>query len=59
MAKFTTGKINNPNPALKKQTTPGSKGVKVGVNPKASASKVAKGKTGGISKAPKKANPAK
>lgn len=37
------------------QKTPGSKGVKSGVNPKAAAQKVAKGKVGGISKAPKKA----
>ena len=39
------------------QKTPGSKGVKSGVNPKAAASKVAKGRVGGTSKAPKKAEP--
>ena len=39
------------------QKTPGSKGVKSGVNPKAAAQKVPKGKVGGISKAPKKAEP--
>lgn len=41
------------------QKVPGSKGVKSGVNPKASAQKVAKGRVGGISKAPKKAEPSK
>ena len=39
------------------QKTPGSKGVKSGVNPKAAAQKVAKGKVGGISTAPKTAMP--
>ena len=43
--------------AIKKQTVPGSKGVMSGENPKAAASKVAKGRSGGVSKAPKKANP--
>jgi hypothetical protein len=39
------------------QKTPGSKGVKSGVNTKASASKVAKGRSGGTSTAPKTAMP--
>jgi hypothetical protein len=41
------------------QKVPGTKGVKSGVNPKASAQKVAKGRVGGTSKAPKKAEPSK
>ena len=41
------------------QKTPGSKGVKSGVNPKASAQKVAKGRVGGTSTAPKAAMPKK
>jgi hypothetical protein len=41
------------------QKTPGSKGVKSGVNPKAAVQKVAKGRVGGISKAPKSAQPGK
>ncbi len=59
MAKFTTGKINNPNAKVTALKAAGSKGVKSGVNPKASAQKVAKGKVGGISKAPKTASPSK
>lgn len=41
------------------QKTPGSKGVRSGVNPKAAAQKVAKGRVGGTSSAPKKAEPSK
>jgi hypothetical protein len=41
------------------QKTPGSKGTKSGVNPKATTQKVAKGRVGGTSKAPKKAEPNK
>jgi len=52
-----TGGMTNPNATVKKQTVPGSKGVMSGENPKASASKVAKGRSGGISKAPKTATP--
>ena len=56
---FKTGGMVNPNAKINKQTVPGSKGVKSGVNPKAAASKVAKGRSGGISTAPKKATPGK
>ena len=59
MAKFTTGKINNPNAKVTASKVAGSKGVKSGVNPKASAQKVAKGRVGGTSKAPKSASPSK
>jgi len=52
-----TGGMVNPNANLQAAKTAGSKGVMSGVNPKASASKVAKGKVGGISKAPKTAMP--
>jgi hypothetical protein len=55
--KMMTGGMVNPNATVKKQTVPGSKGVMSGENPKASASKVAKGRSGGISKAPKTATP--
>jgi hypothetical protein len=41
------------------QKTPGSKGVKSGVNPKAATQKVAKGRVGGTTKAPKKAEPSR
>jgi hypothetical protein len=57
MAKSTNGKINNPNAKVSALKVAGSKGVKSGVNPKASAQKVAKGKVGGITKAPKTASP--
>jgi hypothetical protein len=57
MAKFTTGKINNPNAKVTASKVAGSKGVKSGVNPKASAQKVAKGRVGGTSSAPKTAVP--
>lgn len=52
-----TGGMVNPNATIKKQTVPGSKGVMSGENPKISASKKAKGKVGGTSKAPKTATP--
>jgi len=55
--KMKTGGMVNANSAIKKQTVPGSKGVMSGENPKASASKVAKGRSGGTSKAPKTAMP--
>ena len=45
----------NGNQAVQKK--PGSKGTKSGVNPKAAASKVARGKVGGMSSAPKTAVP--
>lgn len=47
-----TGGMVNANATVKKQTVPGSKGVMSGENSKASASKVAKGRSGGTSKAP-------
>jgi hypothetical protein len=56
-AKYKTGGMVNPNAKVSKQTTPGSRGVKSGVNPKAAASKVAKGRVGGTSKAPRGAMP--
>jgi hypothetical protein len=59
MANYTTGKMNNPNAKVTASKVAGSKGVKSGVNPKTSAQKVAKGKVGGISKAPKTASPSK
>jgi hypothetical protein len=57
--KYKTGGMVNSNASIKKQTVPGSKGIKSGVNPKATASKVAKGRSGGTSVAPKKAIPSK
>jgi hypothetical protein len=55
--KYKTGGMVNANANLVADKTAGSKGVKSGVNPKASASKVAKGRVGGTSVAPKKATP--
>lgn len=55
--KMKTGGMVNANAKVSKQTVPGSKGVKSGTNPKASASKVTKGRTGGTSSAPKTAVP--
>jgi hypothetical protein len=52
-----TGGMVNSNAKIAADKTPGSKGVKSGVNPKAAASKVAKGKVGGMSTAPKTAVP--
>jgi TPR repeat protein len=56
-AMMKTGGMVNANSKVSKQTVPGSKGVKSGVNPKAAASKVAKGRSGGTSAAPKTATP--
>jgi hypothetical protein len=57
MANYTTGKMNNPNAKVSASKVAGSKGVKSGVNPKATVQKVAKGRVGGTSKAPKTAVP--
>ena len=57
MKKMKTGGMVNANAKVSKQTVPGSKGVKSGVNPRAAASKVAKGRSGGTSAAPKTAVP--
>lgn len=54
---FKTGGMVNPNSTVNKQTVPGSKGVKSGVNTKVTAFKVAKGRVGGTSSAPKTAIP--
>lgn len=56
-AMYKTGGMVNPNAKLQAAKSAGSKGVKPGVNPKAAASKVAKGRSGGTSTAPKKATP--
>jgi hypothetical protein len=55
--KMKTGGMVNPNAKLQAAKSAGSKGVKSGVNPKAAASKVAKGRVGGTSVAPKAAMP--
>jgi hypothetical protein len=55
--KMKTGGMVNSNAKVPVDKTPGSKGVKSGTNAKVTASKKAKGKVGGTSKAPKKANP--
>jgi hypothetical protein len=55
--KMKTGGMVNPNAKLQAGKVAGSKGVKSGVNPKAAASKVAKGRSGGTSAAPKAALP--
>jgi len=52
-----TGGMVNPNANLQAGKVAGSKGVKSGVNPKAAASKVARGRSGGTSAAPKTALP--
>lgn len=57
MKKMKTGGMVNPNAKLQAAKSAGSKGVKSGVNPKAAASKVAKGRVGGTSAAPKTAVP--
>lgn len=54
---YKTGGMVNPNATVKKQTVAGSKGVKSEVNPKAAASKVARGRSGGTSAAPRTATP--
>jgi hypothetical protein len=59
MAQYTTGKINNPNPSLQVQKIPGSKGVMVGLNSPLMVQKVPKGRVGGLSTAPKTAEPSK
>lgn len=57
MKKMKTGGMVNPNAKLQAAKSAGSKGVKSGVNPKAAASKVARGRSGGTSTAPKTATP--
>jgi hypothetical protein len=57
MKKMKTGGMVNSNAKVQAIKKAGSKGVKSGTNPKASASKVAKGKVGGTSVAPKNAVP--
>jgi len=52
-----TGGMVNSNAKVSALKVAGTKGTKSGVNSKVSASKVAKGRSGGVSKAPKKANP--
>jgi hypothetical protein len=52
-----TGGMVNSNAKVSALKSAGSHGVKSGVNPKAAASKVARGKVGGISSAPKTAVP--
>jgi hypothetical protein len=52
-----TGGMVNANANLKATATAGSRGVKSGINPKAAASKVVRGRVGGTSVAPKKAIP--
>lgn len=56
-ATYKTGGMVNPNAKLQAAKSAGSKGVKSGVNPKADASKVARGRSGGTSAAPKTAVP--
>lgn len=55
--KMKTGGMVNPNAKVSAIKTAGSKGVKSGVNSKVTASKVAKGRVGGTSTAPKGATP--
>jgi hypothetical protein len=57
MKKMKTGGMVNSNSKVTALKSAGSKGVKSGVNTKVSASKVAKGRTGGTSSAPKTATP--
>ena len=56
-AMMKTGGMTNPNAKVSALKTAGSKGVKSGANSKVTASKVAKGRVGGTSAAPKKAKP--
>lgn len=56
-AMMKTGGMVNANSKVSKQTVPGSKGVKSGVNPKATPTKRATGRSGGTSAAPKTAVP--
>jgi hypothetical protein len=55
--KYKTGGMVNSNAKVSAIKTAGSKGVKSGVNTKVTASKVAKGRVGGTSTAPKGATP--
>ena len=55
--RYKTGGMVNPNAKLQAAKSAGSKGVMSGVNPKAAASKVARGRSGGTSAVPKKATP--
>ncbi len=55
--KMKIGGMVNPNAKLQAAKSAGSKGVMSGVNPKAAASKVVRGRVGGTSAAPKKATP--
>lgn len=59
MGVYKTGGMVNSNTKVSAIKNPGSKGVKSGVNTKVSVSKVAKGRVGGTSMAPKKATPGK
>jgi len=54
---FKTGGMVNSNAKVSALKSAGSHGVKSGVNPRAAASKVARGKVGGISTAPRTAVP--
>lgn len=56
-SKMKTGGMVNPNAKLQAAKTASTKGVMSGVNPKAAASKVAKGRSGGTSAASKTAVP--
>jgi len=55
--RYKTGGMVNSNTKVSALKSAGSKGVKSGVNPKAAASKVARGRVGGTSSAPKTAVP--
>ena len=57
VSKYKTGGMVNSNAKVSALKSAGSKGVKSGTNPKATASKKAKGRSGGTSKAPRRANP--
>ena len=57
ISKYKTGGMVNSNAKVSALKSAGSHGVKSGVNPKAAASKVARGRVGGTSSAPKTAVP--
>ena len=57
-AEFKTGGMVNSNTKVSVLKSAGSKGVKSGVNPKASKQTTARGRSGGTSKAPTGATPA-
>jgi hypothetical protein len=57
LSAYKTGGMVNSNAKVSAIKTAGSKGVKSGVNTKVTASKVAKGRVGGTSTAPKGATP--